>query len=75
MSQAWRQVADLLAARMHNHAFCEEHSASDPVPNCPHCRDRAAYETWSRKSGLTHDEPRYDGPTVTVSFEGLRDQR
>jgi hypothetical protein len=66
VSLTWRQVADLLAARMHNHAFCLDHPASAPEQGCPHCADRSAYEAWSRKAGRTHDEPSYEGPVVTI---------
>lgn len=39
----WCQVADALAERMANHAFCDSHPPRDADANCPFCADRAAY--------------------------------
>lgn len=49
---SWRAVADALAERMENHAYCDTHP--DPGANadkCPFCADRAAYRMWQAKSG------------------------
>lgn len=39
----WRAIADVLAQRMHNHAYCNQHPAAKPEPGCPFCEDRLAY--------------------------------
>ena len=52
MSRTWRQVADLLAARMYHHGFCETHPESAPdLDNCPWCQDRAALRAYEAKAG------------------------
>lgn len=57
----WREITDLLASRMFHHAFCEQHPEASADPDCPFCRDRAAYRAWETKSGRTHREPEYTG--------------
>jgi hypothetical protein len=65
--KSWREVADLLAARLYHSAHCEAHPESKPdLDKCPPCRDRAAYRTWEIKSGRTHRDPPYTGEIVDV---------
>lgn len=61
----WRQVAEVLAHRLVNHAYCEVHPESRPGEQCPFCDDRAAYRLWQRKAGV-QDPPPYTGPTVDI---------
>ena len=48
----WHKIADRLAGRLANHAFCATHvpPGSDPE-NCPFCDDVAAYEEYRRAGG------------------------
>ncbi len=55
-SWSWREIAGVLAERMQHHAFCLDHRAIEAKPDCPFCRDRAAYERWVAKSGRRHHE-------------------
>lgn len=71
---SWREVAGVLAERMANNAYCNTHLETEPGQDCPFCKDRAAYRLWERKSGRTHREAPYTGPTVDV-FERNRADR
>lgn len=45
--RAWKRVADELAERLSHHDFCDnDHRQLDP--DCPFCRDRAAYQEYLR---------------------------
>lgn len=46
----WKAIADALAARLANHAFCEDHpNEGDADPrNCPFCHDIAALQAYRR---------------------------
>jgi hypothetical protein len=50
---SWREVADQLASRLENHAYCDEHPTVRPDDTCPFCRDRAAFQVWEAKSSAT----------------------
>lgn len=63
---SWRAIADTLAARLQNHAFCETHPESEPAEECPFCRDRAAFRLWERKSGMTFVDRSPPGEAVDV---------
>lgn len=41
----WREIADVLAERMHWHAHCETHRTPQP-DDCPFCKDRVAYAAY-----------------------------
>lgn len=47
----WRKIAELLADRLATHAFCGQHHASTPDPDCPFCGDRAAYQAYLAAGG------------------------
>jgi hypothetical protein len=47
----WRRVAEKLADRLATHAFCPQHSASDPAVDCPWCTDRAVYREYLAVGG------------------------
>ena len=51
---AWRRVAEILAERMANHAYCSAHTFSAPGRDCPFCADRAAYQIYLDKGGFDY---------------------
>ena len=63
VKRTWRQMADRLAERMLNHAYCAQHPVPDP--SCPFCDDVLAYREYVEMGG-TVSEPQYDGGTVTI---------
>jgi hypothetical protein len=62
---SWREVAEVLAHRMENHAYCLDHSEANAEPDCAFCRDRAAYRVWERKAKVPAPGP-YAGEVVSV---------
>jgi hypothetical protein len=63
---SWRSVAETLAVRLVEHAFCEQHRPDSPDPDCPHCGDRSAYGAYLKAGGRDFRPPPYTGPTVSV---------
>lgn len=47
----WKRIADRLAIQLASHAFCDEHPASRPAPDCPFCADRATYAAYLAAGG------------------------
>lgn len=66
---SWRKVADQLASRLAHHAYCDEHPLTAPGPDCPSCRDRAAYLTYVGAGG--EDFRQCGAPTKTVTLQEL----
>jgi hypothetical protein len=67
---SWRQVAEMLASRLSVHAFCEQHRLSDARPDCPWCRDRAAYRAYLAAGGREMRQAP-DPDSRTVALEDL----
>lgn len=63
---SWRAVADALAERMSHYAICKAHPEAEADPDCPFCKDRAAYRMWERKSGQTFVTREAPGEVVDV---------
>lgn len=60
----WREVAEALAGRMVNHAFCPENHEPLQV-DCPFCDDIAAYRMYAKKRGKVEQHvPR--GKAITI---------
>lgn len=47
----WKRLAAVLADRLASHAFCDQHPASHPEPDCPWCGDRTAYRAYLAAGG------------------------
>lgn len=58
----WRDIADILAARMCYHAFCNQHRTL--MTNCPFCDDIASYQAYVKAASLDgHVEKRFEPPS------------
>jgi hypothetical protein len=66
MSDKWKKVAEVLASRLVMHAFCREHKADSPDPDCPFCEDRQAYSAYLKAGGRDFRPPPHTGPVVSV---------
>lgn len=63
---SWRAVAHALAERMSHHDRCDQHPEAQAAPDCPWCKDRAAYRLWQSKSGQTFVQREAPGEVVDV---------
>jgi hypothetical protein len=50
---SWRAIAYLLAGRLENNEFCDDHTLIETglAVGCPFCRDREAMRVFRAKSG------------------------
>jgi hypothetical protein len=64
---SWKGVAERLAGRLANHAFCETHGPGRPDPDCPFCDDRTAYAEYIAAGGYDH-RPIFEGGQI-LSFK------
>lgn len=64
-----RAVAERLASRMANHAYCEEHLEDRPESGCPSCQDRSVYAAWLAAGGQDY---RWEPSGQAVSLMELR---
>lgn len=46
---SWKQVAETLAKRISNHAYCPEPHETGSDINCPYCEDWRAYQLYLEK--------------------------
>lgn len=57
---SWKAIATALGNAMQTHAFCEDHPATNPEPECPFCEDRAVfarYRRFAEKHRMTFPDP------------------
>lgn len=63
----WRKIADDLANRLVEHAYCEQHTEPDPA--CPFCDDLAAYLRYVEAGGTIRKTS--FGETINVSLADI----
>lgn len=71
----WRKVADRLAERLANHAYCDNHPASKSALDCPFCQDRDAYYAYVIAGGTDHLYPSSAGASTWNRPPATRQRR